>query len=100
MSDALSKLVKWYEAQCDDDWEHQYGVRIDTLDNPGWSIRIDLQKSSLIGRRFPDVEIERTDCDWVRCRVVNCRFEGFGGPTNLPELISLFVNWADCNSEG
>lgn len=67
MSDALSRLVKWYEAQCDDDWEHQYGVRIDTLDNPGWSVRVDLQKTSLINRRFTDVEIERTDCDWVWC---------------------------------
>jgi len=40
---ALSLLEKWYSAQCDGDWEHQYGVSIGTLDNPGWTLEIDLR---------------------------------------------------------
>jgi len=44
---ALSELQKWYFAQCDGDWEHSYGVRIDTVDNPGWTLEIDLVGTNL-----------------------------------------------------
>ena len=40
--DELQLLQEWYVAQCDGDWEHSYGVKIDTLDNPGWSLKVDL----------------------------------------------------------
>lgn len=39
--------MNWYVRECDDDWEHSYGVKIDTLDNPGWTIAIDLRETSL-----------------------------------------------------
>lgn len=35
---SVSALERWYASQCDDNWEHSYGIRIDTLDNPGWRI--------------------------------------------------------------
>ena len=31
----ISKLQDWYFSKCDEDWEHEFGVKIDTLDNPG-----------------------------------------------------------------
>jgi Immunity protein 53 len=37
----FDRLQVWYLAQCDGDWEHRHGVTIGTLDNPGWSLRID-----------------------------------------------------------
>ena len=27
-------LQSWYQSQCDGDWEHEFGIRIETLDNP------------------------------------------------------------------
>jgi hypothetical protein len=33
--DLLEWLMRWYAAHCDGEWEHTYGVVIDTLDNPG-----------------------------------------------------------------
>ena len=50
--DILCWLQNWYHSNCDGGWEHLYGVKIDTLDNPGWSVAIDLE----------DTEI-RTDID-------------------------------------
>jgi hypothetical protein len=32
--DVLGWLEQWYQQQCDDEWEHHYGVTIETLDNP------------------------------------------------------------------
>ena len=52
---ALSRLEAWYMRQCNDDWEHQYGVKIDTLDNPGWSVTVDLIDTNLDGVDFVTV---------------------------------------------
>ncbi|RRJ95187.1 hypothetical protein Ga0100231_013590 [Opitutaceae bacterium TAV4] len=42
MKSALQRLSEWYASQCDGDWEHSYGFKISTLDNPGVAIEIDL----------------------------------------------------------
>lgn len=31
--DVWTWLQMWYVAQCDDEWEHAYGIKIETLDN-------------------------------------------------------------------
>ncbi len=53
--DNLNWLGSWYLAECNDDWEHSYGVKIDTLDNPGWTISIDIRETNLEGRAFEKV---------------------------------------------
>lgn len=52
MSDDLAWLLEWFAAQCDGDWEHEYGIRIGTLDNPGWRIRISLIGTELENKEF------------------------------------------------
>jgi Immunity protein 53 len=55
--ESLSLLERWYSAQCDGDWEHQYGVHIGTLDNPGWTLRIDLCGTDVEGRTLDRVKL-------------------------------------------
>lgn len=43
----LQEIQSWYISNCNGDWEHSFGVSIDTLDNPGWSVRIDLADTGL-----------------------------------------------------
>jgi hypothetical protein len=90
----LARLQQWYAAQCDGHWEHAYGVKIDTLDNPGWSVTIDVEGTPLEGRPFEKVEIDRSDADWIDCRVEKGRFQGAGGAGNLDELLTVFLDWA------
>ena len=40
----LEALAAWYSGNCNGTWEHQYGVEISTLDNPGWQV-----KSTFVG---------------------------------------------------
>ncbi|MGE5787130.1 MAG: immunity 53 family protein [Myxococcales bacterium] len=95
MAETISRLEQWYVSQCDDDWEHQYGIKIDTLDNPGWSVEVDLLDTALMAREFREVNHERSDSDWIRCRVRDGKFEGFGGVRNLGEVIEVFLSWAE-----
>jgi hypothetical protein len=41
------------------------------------------------------VAIERSEHDWVHARIRDGRFEAFGGPGNLPELLACFRRWAE-----
>lgn len=68
-------------------------IKIYTVDNPGWSIRIDLLETSLENEIFNRLQIERTESDWLICRVEDHTFMGSGGVFNLDEIIEIFKNW-------
>lgn len=93
MADIQNKLLwiqTWFLAQCNGDWEHTYGVKIDTLDNPGWSVIIDLTGTMLESVSMTPVVNERTDDNWVNCSIVERQFRGYGGPENLLEVLEVF----------
>jgi hypothetical protein len=91
----LDALQKWFVAECNGDWEHQYGVRISTLDNPGWAVDIDLRDTSLEHLSFDGVSVDRSEHDWIRCNVEAAVFRGRGGPENLGEILRTFLGWAE-----
>jgi len=93
--DELSWLQEWYLAQCDGDWEHESGVEIGTLDNPGWHIEVDLVRTGLEDASFTPEKVERTPIDWFSCEVARGKFKAFCGPRNLSEVIAVFRKWAD-----
>ncbi|MDB1086593.1 immunity 53 family protein [Streptomyces sp. ACA25] len=93
----LDWLQSWYAAQCDGGWEHEWGVTIDTLDNPGWTVRIDLDGTELAGRVYPRQWVTRGEDDWVTAWSSEKTFHVACGPGNLTEGLTLFRTWA---SEG
>jgi len=98
MTEALSLLEKWYAARCNGLWEHQWGIKIDTLDNPGWTLEIDLSETHAEKLSLDVVKIERTKDDWIRYWVEKKKFKAAMGPTNLTETIGIFCQWfADSN---
>jgi len=51
-ADDVRAIDEWYQRKCDGVWEHTYGVRIETCDNPGWIVTFpDLP---VHGRQLPD----------------------------------------------
>jgi len=94
----LQWLQKWYLSQCYEDWESDYGIKIGTLENPGWSIKIDIIYTGLENKSFEKVEIEKNDNDWIHCWVKDLVFLGYCGPENLDELIKIFRDWVENNS--
>ena len=90
----LQELQRWYQSHCNGDWEHGHGVRIDTLDNPGWSVTIDLDETDIEGRSFQEVKRLGSKSAWIHCQVVDGKFEGRGGPFMLEEILRTFLSWA------
>jgi immunity protein 53 of polymorphic toxin system len=94
MLDELSELQAWYAAQCDGDWEHQDGIEINTLDNPGWRVTINLEGTALERARFAVVEENYDDeTDWLRCWVAERTFQAAGGPMQLTRMLRIFLDW-------
>jgi len=93
----LQRLQDWYRRQCNEDWEHSFGVKIDTLDNPGWMVKIDLTETALEGKSFEPLSRGDSDADpdWIVCKLEAKQFVGYGGADNLSELLRTFLNWAE-----
>ena len=91
---SVARLQKWYASQCDGTWEHSFGIKIESLDNPGWRVAIDLQGTALADKPFAGVAAEYSPDNWVRCSLRDRAFVGAGGVGNLEEILRVFVNWA------
>ena len=93
--DILTWLIDWYRENCDGDWEHSYGVRIETIDNPGWAIKIDLSDTNLAGKVLERTLVEKSDTDWYSISSDGISFDGHGDPSKLEDLIRYFKDFAE-----
>ncbi len=65
---SIDILDDFYRRHCNGDWEHDYGVKIETCDNPGWLLTSDdpdLQKE-LVAPQYDfiveQISLERNVC--------------------------------------
>lgn len=93
MDDAILQLQQWYQRCCNGDWEHQYGITIESLDNPGWRVEIDLTDTPFERLTFLRVEERTEDGEWLLCWIEANKFIGAGDPTRLIEIIQRFLAW-------
>lgn len=91
--DILQWIQDWYHQNCDGDWEHSYGVKIETVDNPGWYVEINLVDTYLENEHYEPIDIERDEEDWYYCMVRDGAFNGSGGARNLEEILNAFRQW-------
>jgi hypothetical protein len=104
MESTLARIQRWYAAQCDGEWEHGSGVKIDSLDNPGWLIRIDLAGTALEGMPFAAVTegleereglAHPSSTTWHSIAVKGELFEAAGDPSKLEFMLRTFLDWAE-----
>jgi hypothetical protein len=89
MNDLIEVLQSWYASQCNDVWEHSFGVEITNIDNPGWKVKI----NGVVAKKQIDINSERNDADWIRVKATESEFIGYGGAGNLKEILMLAVDW-------
>jgi hypothetical protein len=93
MNSSLDRLQAWFLSQCDAQWEQVNGIHIDSLDNPGWQVRIDLEGTRWAGREFAITQHDRAEHDWLRCWVTGTQWHAAAGPCNLDEAVEVFLDW-------
>lgn len=85
----LSKLSAWYVNQCDGTWEHQFGIMIETTDNPGWWVQAD------VGLAYSMIPIEVGEIGkgkWIRISICDGKFSAAGDPGSINDLLSSLTN--------
>ena len=80
----IKELQIWYASHCNGEWEHSFGVGIDTLDNPGWWVKINLTGTELERRKFQPIrhgisdDEKSTESEWMTCQVKDNIFNAAG----------------------
>ena len=94
MSGIIQWLQDWTKSQIDGDWEHELGISISMLDNPGWILSADvsnygdfLKETKPLGRD--------NDVDWIdfEVRVIAKTYvyiEIFGDISKLNKILYSF----------
>lgn len=85
----FQKLIDWYSIHCNGNWEHSYGFEINTLDNPGISLSIDLNETCLKNKSYIK-ELDNGDFDWYSIESKNNKFTIACSPNNFNTTLQFF----------
>ena len=85
----IELIQEWYKNHCNGDWEHEYGVKIETLDNPGWIVSIDLVDTFLQG--FEYQYSKKGEENWIELVSDGEVFRGAGDFLKLDEILDKFI---------
>ncbi len=93
MNSLISRLQNWYQINCNGDWEHSYGISIETLDNPGWTIKIDLLGTCLENMSFENsFDNESGNLDWYHIKAEDNILKMACGSANLEQVLNIFFD--------
>lgn len=95
--DPLAGLEQWYEHHCNGLWEHDYRITLETLDNPGWMLKVNLVGTLLESKSHSGISFgvlgNMTADEWMHCKVENRVFVAAGN--KVRPLIEEFLRWAE-----
>lgn len=89
--DNLEAIQQWFKFQCNGDWEHEYGIKIVTLDNPGWSVSIDLIDTCLENFTIEE-NFFQNENNWCFIKSDGKIFSASGDFNKLTLLLDKFIN--------
>ena len=95
-----ARLQTLFQSLCDGEWEHGEAIEIETIDNPGWRIKLSCRGTYLQLMELPATVIKRTEHDWVSVKKEECVIFGACGPLNLDECLNIILDWAATQRKG
>lgn len=94
MSGIIQWLQDWTKSQIDGDWEHELGISISMLDNPGWILSADVSNYGVFLKETKPLGRDN-DVDWIdfEVRVIAKTYvyiEIFGDISKLNKILYSF----------
>ena len=108
--DLLDWLEQWYRSQCNGEWEHEHGIVLQTLDNPGWLLKVDLvgtthaklatdRSLEVVGDPPGESNQNIGGDEWMSCEIKEGRFVGAGDPSRLTDILMSFRRFVEATTE-
>lgn len=95
----LEWLENWFSEVCDGSWEHDNGIIIETIDNPGWRVEISLEDTPWEKLSCPDRTIDCGEDNWVHIIKKQGRIVAASSCLNLDLVIGIIREWIEDNKE-
>jgi hypothetical protein len=98
IDDHKNDLLEWLQQifandLCNNSWEHEHGITLTTVDNPGWSFEFDLRDTYFMDIPFEEVFVQKDDDNWYHCTLKKGIFHGWGGAKNLTNILETLRDW-------
>lgn len=88
MGDGIAWLEQYLIDHANGEWEHDFGITIQSSDNPGWLVKIDLSGRAMEPlNRDPIINVRRSESEWITISKKDQSLIGTCGPANLDELL-------------
>ena len=100
MTNTIQRLQAWFSQNCDGHWEHAFGVSIQSCDNPGWWVKIDVRGTALEHKPYDGVQLGVDDDghsrseSWLHCYCKEGTWNGAGDSEKLEAILEHFLDWA------
>lgn len=91
----INSIQSWYASNCDGEWEHEFGVRMATTDNPGWHIEIDVSETDLEGVLVERVRRDFPEGGWMIAWSDGKVFQAACSPLSLCDVDEFFKKVAE-----
>ena len=95
----VNHFQQWYQDHFNDEWEYNKNIVIKSLSNKEWRVFINLKGTELEEKTFELPKQERAEDDWYRCCIQDSRFDGYGGPRNLADILLFFKKFSMVDSQ-
>ncbi len=89
----LNWLQQWYSDQLCHQDGNSVDIKIYNIDNPGWGLDIKLKGTALEAVPFKEIKINRSEHEWLFCRVLEGVFDSAGDTFKLFEILQTYQNW-------
>lgn len=86
----INWIQNWFNNQCNGDWEHDYGIKIESLDNPGWNVEINFNYTDLNIDNINWKLYENSETNWIGFSVTDSVFKGSGDSLKLNSILKIF----------
>ena len=83
-------IQNWFKNNCDGDWEKAEVILINTTENPGWEVEIDISNTSIANMNINWILNENGAQDWYGVKIENQKFNATGDSGKLKFLLGLF----------
>lgn len=86
----ITWIENWFTEQCNGDWEHDQVISIESLDNPGWCVKIDFNYTDVNVENIEWKVFEFSEKDWIGYKVIDNVFHSSGDSLKLNICLKIF----------